>query len=245
MKNSYFIVTLLMSALALGYPSGAAHAQKSATVIQVLDATGTEGIGGVILLVNPGDTHRAQAFITNVKGEATTHDLGCEICTVTAFDPRGLFASRIVEFSSASSSFHFMMQLRPIIDTVGDPQAVPIEVEMSNSKGEPLVDQSVVVRRVEMTLEENKVYMLKTDRTGHLKASLRVGNYAVIALIGQTPVSMEFVIVRSKDECTHSATACVTVSTQSPRHIKLTLPQLSSGSNGVFHESGHADSSMP
>jgi hypothetical protein len=118
-----------------------------------------------------------------------------------------------------------------------------MELEISNSKGEPLADRSVVVRRSEMTLEENKVYVIKTDRSGRLNVDLRVGNYAVAVLNEETVSRVGFEIARSKEECAHSATACITVSAQSPgRIIKLKLPPSSTGSNATVHELGHASS---
>jgi hypothetical protein len=106
-----------------------------------------------------------------------------------------------------------------MIDTVGRPASRPIELEISNFKGEPLADHSVVVRRSEMKLEENKVYVIKTDRSGRLNVDLRVGNYAVAVLNVETVSSVGFEIARSKEECAHSAIACITVSAQSPRRI--------------------------
>ena len=80
-------------------------AQTSSTVIRVLDPSELEGIAGVILLINPGDNRESQALVTDTKGEATARNLNCAICTVTAFDPRGLFVSRTTEFSGSESSF--------------------------------------------------------------------------------------------------------------------------------------------
>src|SRR6185312_9429319 len=98
---------LLTLPIVMGF-LGAGHiasAQGPSNVIRVLDASGVEGIPGVVLLINPGDSRKSRALVTNTQGEAVTHDLHCGICTISAFDPRNLFASRTTEFSSSSSSF--------------------------------------------------------------------------------------------------------------------------------------------
>jgi hypothetical protein len=83
---SLFSLTIAMGTVCAG---DVAHAQNPSTVIRVLDASGVEGIAGVVLLVNPGDTRKSEAFVTNELGAVITHGLQCEIWTVSAFDPRG------------------------------------------------------------------------------------------------------------------------------------------------------------
>ncbi|HUY80765.1 MAG TPA: hypothetical protein VMU92_03495 [Acidobacteriaceae bacterium] len=236
----------LAIAMGMGCAGGVAHAQNPSTVIRVLDASGVEGIAGVVLLVNPGDARKSVAFVTNAQGEAITHDLQCEICTISAFDPRGLFASRTTEFSSSSSSFSLVMQLRPLIDTVGDPKAVSIELVINDSKGEPLAQKNVVIRPTVMTLENNRVSVQKTDSTGHVNVQLRAGDYTVGVLNGGTASEVRFEIAPTKKLCSSGRTTCIVATPQSPHHMKPVSLQLpATNLSSLVHESGHADPSKP
>lgn len=219
---------LLALAMWLGGIDSVLSAQNSSTAIRVLDASGVEGISGVVLLINPGDARKSQALVTNAQGEAATHGLQCEICTISAFDPHGLFASRTTEFSSSSSSFNLVMQLRPLIDTVGDPKAVSIELMINNSKGEALAQQNVVIRPAVMTLENDRVSVQKTDSAGHLDAQLRAGDYVVGVLNGNSASEVRFEIRAAKEQCSDETATCIVTTPQSSRHMKPVSLQLPS-----------------
>jgi hypothetical protein len=246
MNRLFCWIFSLAVAAGMGCAGDFAYAQNPTTVIRVLDASGVEGIAGVVLLVNPGDARKSEAFVTNAQDEAITHGLQCEICTISAFDPRGLFASRTTEFSSSSSSFSLVMQLRPLIDTVGDPKAVSVELVIHDSKGGLLAQQNVVIRPTVMTLENNRVSVQKTDSTGHVNAQLRAGNYAVGVLNGDTASEVGFEIAPAKEQCSSGTTTCIVASPQSSRHMKPVSLQLPSSSlSALVHESGHADPPKP
>ena len=222
-----FALTIAVAICCVG---DVAHVQNRSTVIRVLDASSVEGVAGVVLLVNPGDARKSVAFVTNAQGEAITHDLQCEICMVSEFDPRGLFASRTTEFSSSSSTFSLVMQLRPLIDTVGDPKAVSIELVIHDSKGEPLAQHTLVIRPTVMTLENNRLSVQRTDSSGHVKAQLRAGDYTVGVLNGGAISDIQFEITTAKKQCSKGATTCIVASLQSSRHTKpvsLHLPSTS------------------
>ncbi|HWB95469.1 MAG TPA: hypothetical protein VG672_02170 [Bryobacteraceae bacterium] len=218
-KLFYWIVSLAV-VMGLGSASEWACAQSPSTLIKVLDASGVEGVAGVVLLVNPGDARTSEAFVTNARGEATANRLRCAICTISAFDPRGLFASRTAEFSSSSSSFSLVLQLRPLIDTVGDPKAVSMELVIHDPKGKPLAQQDVVIRPAVMTLEGNKVSLQRTDTTGRLTVHLRAGQYAVAAVTRDTASEARFEIVSSKGQCSEGAGTCVVALPQSSSRLK-------------------------
>jgi hypothetical protein len=240
MNKLIYRLTFLAIAMGMVCAADAAPSQPPATVIRVLDATGAEGIAGIVLLVNPGDARKSEAFVTNAQGEAIAHDLQCEICTVSVFDPRGLFASRTTEFSSYSSSFSLVMRLRPLIDTVGDPKAVSVELVINDSKGEPLAQQNVVIRPTVMTLENNRVSVQKTDSTGHVNAQLRAGGYVVGVLNGNTASEVGFEIAPVKEQCSSDTATCIVAAPQSSRHMKPVSLQLpSTGQSTLLHESGH------
>ena len=233
----FFSLTIAMGMVCAG---DVVYAQNPPNVIRVLDASGVEGIAGVVLLINPGDARKSQAFVTNVRGETITHNLRCEICSISAFDPRGLFASRTTEFSSSSSSFSLVMQLRPLIDTVGDPKAVSVELVINDSKGEPLAQHNVVIRPTLMTLENNRLSVQNTGSAGHVNIQLRAGDYTVGALNGDIALEARFEITTTKEQCSSGTATCIVASPQSSRRMKPISLQLSSGNlRTLVHESGH------
>jgi hypothetical protein len=216
------------------------YAQNLSTVIRVLDASGVEGIAGIVLLVNPGDARKSQAFVTNAQGQSITHDLHCEICTISAFDPRGFFATRTTEFSSSSSSFSLVMQVNPLIDTAGDPKAVSIELVIKDSKGEPLAQHNVVIRPTVMTLENNRLSVQVTGSTGRVNVQLRTGDYTVGALNADTVLDARFEITTAKERCSSGTATCIVASPQSSRRMKPISLQLCSGNlSTLVHEAGH------
>ena len=230
MKKLYSRLLLLMIAINMGCVSNVAYAQNASTAVKVLDATGVEGIAGVILLVNPGNTQKSRAFITNAQGEAITHDLQCEICTISAIDPRGFFDSRTTEFSSSSSSFSLVLRLRPLIDMVGDPKAVSVDLLIKDSKGQPLTQQSVVIRPTVVTLENNRISVQNTGPAGHVNVQLRSGDYTVGVLNGNSVSEARFKIATAKEQCSNGTATCIVASPQSSHRMKPISLQLSSNS---------------
>ncbi len=217
----------LMVVLGIWCANSAAYAQSPSTAIRVLDASGVEGVAGVVLLINPGDTRKSVAFVTNARGEAIANGLQCAICIISAFDPRGLFSSRTTEFSSSSPSFSFVMQLRPLIDTVGDPKAVSLELVIRDSKGEPVAQQVVVIRPNIVTFEKDQLSMQKTDAAGRISVQLRAGEYAVGILSGGVASEARFEIATAKKACVEGAGTCIVASPQSTHHPKAVDIQLS------------------
>lgn len=88
------LVQFICVSLALILPIVPMKAEgQTGTHVRVLDASG-EAIGGIVLLVNPGETRKSHVFLTSRDGDAFLPDLGCEICTIAALDPRGIFFDR-------------------------------------------------------------------------------------------------------------------------------------------------------
>lgn len=156
---------------------------NAATLVRVIDGTGVEGIGGVVLLVNPGDQRKSQVFLTNADGHAYLPHLNCEICTITALDPRGVFFNKTTEFSGQSSSVTLTLQLRPVIDTVGCPHCIWVNIAVHGPADEPLLHQSILVRPSEMRLNSNGLYTETTDSKGQIKVQLTPGEYTVATLL--------------------------------------------------------------
>jgi hypothetical protein len=226
MSKLIYNILILTIAMGIVFAGDAMTAQNTSTVIKALDASGVEGITGVILLVNPGDAHKSQALITDAHGEAITHDLHCDICTISAFDPRGLFASRTTEFASSRSSFSLVMESLPIIDTVGDPNAVLIELVINDSNGRPLAQHDVVIRPTLMTLQNNQISVQRTDAKGGVKIHLRIGEYTAAALNGETPTESRFEITTTKGQCSARTPTCIVAPPRSSHRLKPVALQL-------------------
>ena len=220
-------VLLLAIVLGIAFNRSSA-AQTSSTVIKVLDPTELEGIAGVILLINPGDNRKSQALVTDAKGEAVASELNCVICTITAFDPHGLFVSRTTEFSGSSPRFRLVLAIQPLLDIVRDPKAVSMELVVHDSKGDPLAQQDVVIRPAVMTLEDNRVLVQRTDATGRLTVHLRASQYVVATVSGDAASEARFEIVTSKERCSDGAVTCVVALPQSPHRPKPLDLQLAS-----------------
>jgi hypothetical protein len=232
MKKRYcWVILFVAAAIVITGMSHIVLGQNPSTKIRVLDATGVEGIAGVILLVNPGDARKSEAFVTNTQGEASMHGLQCEICTISAFDPRGLFAGRTMEFSNSNTSFSFVMYTLPLIEKVGDPKAMSIELVIHDSKGEPFAQQNVVIRPRIITMENNNLLSVqRTDATGLVAAKLLAGNYIVGALNGNSASEARFEITTAKEECSERAGTCIVASPRYLSHIKPVSLQLFSTS---------------
>lgn len=227
---------LIRIALSLAVVGGIAvssfgsSAQTSSTVIRVLDPSELEGIAGVILLINPGAYRKSQALVTDTKGDATARDLNCAICTVTALDPRGLFVSRTTEFSASSHLFRLVLAIQPLIDIVGDPKAVSIDLAINDSKGQPLTRHDVVIRPTLLTLEEsNRLSVQGTGPTGHVNVRLRAGAYTVATLDKDSVSEAQFEISTAKGRCSSSTVTCIVASPRSSGRMKAISLELSSG----------------
>lgn len=224
---------LIRSALLLAVGVGAvssvaSSAQTSSTVIRVLDPSELEGIAGVILLINPGDYRKSRALVTDTKGDATARDLNCAICTVTALDPRGLFVSRTTEFSASSHLFRLVLAIQPLIDIVGDPKAISIDLAINDSKGQPLTQHDVVIRPTLLTLEEsNRLFLQSTGPKGHVSVRLRAGTYTVATLNRDTVSEAQFEITTAKERCSGSTVTCIVASRRSSGRMKPISLQLS------------------
>jgi hypothetical protein len=138
------------------------------------------------------------------------------------------------------------MQLRPLIDVVGDPKAVSVELLINDSKGQPLTQHVVVIRPTVVTLENNRISVQNTSSTGHVNVQLRKGDYTVGALNGDILSEARFEIATAKEQCSSGTATCIVASPQSSRRMKPVSLQLSSGSlSTLIHESGHVDPSKP
>jgi len=218
---------LLAVAIWLGGVDRVVYAQNSSTAIRVLNASGVEGISGVVLLINPGDARSSQALVTNAQGEAMAHGLHCEICVISALDPHGLFADQTTEFASSNPSFRLVMQTRPLIDTVGDPKAASLELVIHGTNGEPILRHDVAIRPLVMAMGNNRISILKTDQTGRLSIQLSAGDYVVAVLNEGGPSEARLKVATSKEQCSIGTAACI-VAPPSSRYTKPVTLQLAS-----------------
>src|ERR1039458_2689675 len=111
MRGNLRCIALVMLLAAFSF---VCQGEESATVVHVLDKTEIGGIAGIVLLVNPGDLHKSQAFITDPNGFAYMPHKDCGMCVIAAFDPRGIFFNRTTEFDSRNLSVKLVLELRPI-----------------------------------------------------------------------------------------------------------------------------------
>ena len=201
---------------------GTIRAQSHSTVVRIVNATGVEGIPGIILLVNPGRALNSQALITDEQGTVVVPNLKCEICIISALDPRGLFFSRTTEFSGQSPSLTIVLEARPIIDTIGDPSSILLEFAVRNPEGESLPEHKVTIRPALVTVEDNWFDLLTTDSRGHVKVRLRQGEYAIGALVERRAMEAKFRMITGNDKCGESEVRCIQAS-RSMRAIDILL----------------------
>jgi len=224
-KNVYRTL-FLMFAIKMGCMSDITHAQNLVTTVQVLDAA-QHGIVGIVILVNPGNYLDSKAFITNEQGEVVIQGLECEICTISAFDPSGVFMNKTTELSGSVSRFNLILRSIPLYDIVGRP-APWFELEIRDSKGVTLRDHAIVIRPELLTFENNKVFTKRTDLRGIVKSRFMPGDYTVGAVIDGLGLDVRFKIVSSKKQCTDISVTCVVAPKSSShlvRRISIQLPK--------------------
>jgi len=197
---------------------GAVGAAERQTSVRVLDQSGLEGISGIVLLVIPGNARMSQAFVTDAQGVTTIFNLQCNVCTISAFDPKGNFASRTTEFSGQSPSITLTMQLNPIIDTIGNPSAVPIDLQIETAEAALAEQQDIVIRPSILTLGTNWRFTLRTNSKGHLSVDLPPGQYTAATIIGKRPLEAKFQVSIAKSKCIKEAGPCLIVVPRAPRH---------------------------
>ena len=159
--------------------AAAGWSQRPPTLFRVLNPSGVEGIAGVVLLLNTGDNQHSLAIVTDAQGRASLPHLTCEICTITALDPSELYFNKTSEFDGRATCVTITLQVRPIIDNVGDPRAKKLKIKVYAPHGELLPNRQVIIRPVFMDFQANWAYRETTDSTGLVVAHLRPGKYIV------------------------------------------------------------------
>jgi hypothetical protein len=206
------------------------HAEDAATLVRVLDVTEVEGVAGVVLIVNPGSALRSRAFITDAGGQASVPHPNCSICTITALDPTGSFFDKTVEFDGRSKSIRLILRLRPVIDRVFDPGAIRVKVAVYGPSGEPLPNQSIVVRPAVMTLDANWFIPGATDPNGLVTIELPPGEYTVATLLGEKPWEAPLRIAESNSKCAKKAQKCIDSSLRASPPQQTATARLSAAS---------------
>jgi hypothetical protein len=209
------VQTLVRCAIVIGIisHSNLSYAQDQATIVRVQDQTQIGGLAGIVLLMNPGNIHYSKAFITDVNGQASISRMDCKICTITAFDPQHLFYDKSIEFDSRSTSVTLILRVRPIIDRIGIPGSIRVNLVVYGSSGEPLSDQNVVIRPTMILLgadeDYNRVITDTTDSNGLVLVGLIPGKYIVATIIDGKPWEITFEIFKSKIQCRTKARNCI------------------------------------
>jgi hypothetical protein len=209
------IRTLVRCAIAIGIISHSilSYAQDQATIVRVQDQTQIGGLAGIVLLINPGNTHYSKAFITDVNGQASIPRMDCKICTITAFDPQHLFYDKSIEFDSQSTSLNLILRIRPIIDRIGIPGSIKASVVVYGPSGALLQNQNIVVRPTVIVLgsdaDYNRVMIETTDSSGSVTNELIPDKYIVATIIDGKPWETVFEIFKSKIQCRAKARNCI------------------------------------
>ena len=188
-------------------------AEDQVTAVRVLDKSEVEGLPGIVLLVNTGNAHQFQVFITDAHGMASMPHQDCSICTITALDPTELFFSKTTEFDGRSSSVTLVLEIRPNIDRIGYPGSIRTNIVAYGPNGELLPNHQVVIRPTAIMLDSNPdstwIYSETTDSKGRVNCELLPGEYIISTIIGEKPWEATFHIAKSKIKCPARARHCI------------------------------------
>jgi len=181
-----------------------AYAENPEIAVNVYVGDESEGVEGIVLLVNSGRANESSVSITDEEGKAYLPALNCNTCIITALDPRGLFYAKTTEFGGRTKSVVIFMQIRPVINKVGDPGAMWVDIIVHDPTGTPLAKQNVIVRPrdVTLTLESNWFYTDTTDSKGRIRAKLLPGEYIVARLTNGEVMEASFSVkVKQSKQC--------------------------------------------
>jgi hypothetical protein len=134
-------------------------------------------------------------------------------------DPRGLFFTRTTEFDGRSLSLKLVVEVRPVVDTIFVPGAVKVNMVVYGSGGEPLPNQSVLLRPTLVTLEANWTRLITTNSKGMISPELLPGEYTVAGTLAgkvwEAPIRVE------QSKCAKKLKKCTdsTRSTSGPSQI--------------------------
>jgi hypothetical protein len=175
---------LIFSLAALAIPGVAVSGGRpvASTVVRVLDQSGTPYADAVVL-VNPGWHGDSIALVTDQSGRATLPKLDCNVCVVTAMDPRRMFFDKTTEFEAGAPSVTLTLHVRPVVDVMFDPRAIKVDVQVKAPDGIAIAERPVVVRKKVGTMEDNTFSLDTTDRKGRLSLKLRPGEYVLASLV--------------------------------------------------------------
>jgi hypothetical protein len=207
--------TLLRSAIVIWIISASiiSRAEDPATIVRVQDQTQIGGIAGIVLLVNPGNFHNSKVFITDALGQASIPQMDCKICTISALDTRHLFYDKTTEYDGRSTSVTLTLELTPTDCRLWIPGSIDVTVTVFGPGGEPLPNQSVVIRPTVMKLDtesdSNRAVALITDSRGLVSAELVPGDYVIATIIGEKPWESTLRIVGIQSKCTAKMQKCI------------------------------------
>jgi len=179
-------------------------------LIHVLDATGTEGVPGVVVLVSSVQSHKVRAYITDAEGDVFGVAPDGTFCTITALDPAGLFYGKTTESNCQSSPVTLILAVRPIIDKVYVSDSVRLKIVIHGADGKVLPKQSILLRPSAMTLETARLSLYATDENGILDAQLSAGEYTLATLVEGKPFEVAF-LVAAKEKCPKTSLNCVSL----------------------------------
>ncbi len=178
----------------------AVPAQQPLIRVRVTDVSLIEGLAGIVLLVNPGPLYKSQAFVTDSSGVALIPRPDCEVCTISAIDPRKLFEEKTTEFSKSTSSLEMAMRVLPLIDQICLPGTISVHISIIGSDGSPYANHPVILRPSVIDLGESSFWPWITAPDGLLNAGLVSGCYTIAGLQAGKPLEAQFCLSEKKSK---------------------------------------------
>jgi hypothetical protein len=196
--NKRFALVLLL--IASGFLDQHVSAQAPLIRVRVADQSLIEGLAGIVLLVNPGGVNHSQAFVTDSTGVALIPRPDCEVCTISAIDPRKLFEEKTTEFSRNASSVNLAMRVLPLIERICDPGAISVQISLIGPNGSLYANRPAVLRPSVISLGESSFWPFITATDGVIDTGLVPGCYTIAGLQNETPVEAQFCLSERKSK---------------------------------------------
>jgi hypothetical protein len=212
----------------------AGRGQTAGTLIRVLSQNGIDGIAGVLLVVNSGNSHGSQAFVTDSDGNAHIPHMDCSICIVTAIDPRGLFFDRTTEFDGQRKLVALTLKVRPLVERVCSPGSLQVNVTVYGPDGEPFSNQTIAIRPAIMTFDKSWYYIDITSSKGLTSAELVPGGYIVAALIAGKPWEGSFQVGANKQDSAGNPARCLDAADKAAHRTRIIKVRLSEADT-IYH----------
>ena len=170
---------------------GSVRAAAQTLTFRAADASG-EGLPGIVLVVQGAGRSENFAIVTGAGGTVSAAAPRCDICSVSAIDPKGLFAQTTTEFSAKDKMVTVEMPARPTVDFAYRPAASEVRFQIEDAQGKPLSRIPVLIREDGPDGLEVGVGVFRSNAAGEVKAWLDSGFYVVATVIAGYPEEVPF-----------------------------------------------------